>query len=91
MTKITISHTFDADKCLTKEIQELNNKYNILTLYSCCGHEKGNHGFIIVHEFCEDDMVKLGYEKNGHFATLANGHANSYSSFRAKSVCKGHC
>jgi hypothetical protein len=91
MPEITISHTVDIDKCLTKEISELNNKHNILTLYSCCGHNKGDYGYIVVHEFNEEDMVNLGYEKQGVFRTNTCGREMIYNTFRPKSACKGRC
>jgi len=89
--KIKIQHSIDVDKCIATEIKDLNNKHNILTLYSCCGHEKGENGYIVVHEFSEGDMVKLGYEKQGIFQTNACGRGMLYNTFRANSVCKGRC
>lgn len=91
MTEIEITHTIDVDKCIAKEIKELNNDHNILTLYSCCGHEKGSHGYIVVHEFDKELLIELGYKQNGWLEPGSRPHMTKYPTFETKSVCKGRC
>lgn len=100
MSEITISHKVEVDECIEKEILELNNEHNILTLYSCCGHKKGNYGYICVHEHDEENILQLGYVKNGIFKTevqswnldkLSEYTKGSYYQFKPKSKCTGLC
>ena len=37
-TEIKLGHTVMIDDCIADEIKELNNKYNIQTIDTCCGH-----------------------------------------------------
>lgn len=100
MRKIIIRHKVEIDHCIADEIKELNNKHNILTLYSCCGHDKDYYGYIVVHPDNISDMIELGYQYNGFFSSTGfNGTLKElpkefpykFPSFTAKSVCKGRC
>lgn len=57
---ITITHDISVDSCIADEIEKLNNKNDIFTLSSCCGH--GHAGYIIVCGSEIQEMLKLGYE-----------------------------
>ena len=57
---ITITHDISVDSCIADEIEKLNNKNNVFTLSSCCGH--GNAGYIIVCGSDIQEMLKLEYE-----------------------------
>lgn len=58
--KIKIKREFFVDRCIAKEILELNNIHNINTIYSCCGHGI-DEGMIHVSETDKGMMRKLGY------------------------------
>lgn len=79
--EIVINHKVKVDECIADEISELNNKYNILTLASCCGH--GEEGFIVVHNDMYDSniddiesdivkMLKLGYKFKDYYTYNAD-------------------
>ena len=55
-TTITIHHTIRVDKCVADEIKTLNNKYNIVTEYCCCGHQ-GKYGYVTVKT--DDSAIEL--------------------------------
>lgn len=58
---ITIIHNIDVDACIADEIERLNNKNNIFTLSSCCGHGL-EAGYIIVAGSEIENMMRLGYD-----------------------------
>jgi len=49
------------DKCIAKEIEELNHKYGIITVYSCCGHGYRKGAFIAVRDEFHPKMIALDY------------------------------
>ncbi len=59
-TDIMITHNISVDSCIAEEIKRLNDKNDILTLSSCCGH--GYSGYIVVDGSYSEEMIKLGYE-----------------------------
>lgn len=65
--KIKICHEIMVDKCIYKEILELNNKYNILTLFSCCGHRSENK---VVQDDDIEKMLELDYSITGTYGAL---------------------
>lgn len=91
--ELKINHIVEVDNCIAKEILELNNKYNILTLHSCCGHDEGDCGFVAVHPENIKDMIALGYVRNGKYTTQPNDKESEYEFpvFATKSVCKCRC
>lgn len=60
--EITITHKIKVDQCIADEILELNNKHNILTILSCCGHGDEKEAFLLVHDDDIGKIIKLGYE-----------------------------
>lgn len=67
----TTAYGFDADMCLTAEINSLNSE-GITTIGCCCGHGRKRGYIQVVPGEC-DKMLKLGYEprpvKSEHYAT----------------------
>lgn len=59
-TDIMITHNISVDSCIAEEIKRLNDKNDIFTLSSCCGH--GDAGYIVVDGSFSEEMIKLGYE-----------------------------
>ena len=68
--KIKICHEITVDKCIYKEILELNNRHNILTLFSCCGHRSENKAFIVVQDDDIEKMLSLDYKITGTYGAL---------------------
>ena len=68
--KIKICHETNVDKCIYKEILELNNRHNILTLFSCCGHRSENKAFIVVQDDDIEKMLSLDYKITDTYGTL---------------------
>jgi len=97
--EITINHKVQIDICIAEEIAELNNKHNILTLTSCCCHEKGCFGMVAIHPDCIEDLLKLGYVYNGIFQTTGRAGPTKgniemkyiFPTFITKSKCTGKC
>lgn len=48
------------DKCIANEIDKLNNEHDIMTCFSCCGHQ-AYKGWISVLKESKDRMISLGY------------------------------
>jgi hypothetical protein len=70
MTMTRLTHRVRVDRCIAQEIRRLNNSFNILTLYSCCGHIIGKYeGCIVVSPYSIADMQELGYELRGTVQT----------------------
>ena len=68
--KIKICHETNVDKCIYKEILELNNRHNILTLFSCCGHRSENKAFIVVQDDDIEKMLSLDYKITDTYGAL---------------------
>lgn len=64
------------DKCIADEIDKLNNEHNIMTCFSCCGHQN-DKGWVSVIEECKNRMVSLGY----------NYYKDDNRCFETKSMC----
>lgn len=95
--EIKLGHTVMVDDCIADEIKEINNKYNIQTIDTCCGHGLDS-GYIVVSESSTDSMLNLGYVFKG-FHNIGYKRRNKeidiqiynkYPKFLPKSVCKCH-
>jgi hypothetical protein len=80
--RIVIHHAVEVDACIADEVEELNNRYGIVTEWSCCGHGDRTLASISVKTNGRDKMYALRYETVGK---------NAWQDciFRPKSVC--HC
>lgn len=61
--KVSMVYSVWVDRCISNEVEFLNNICGVQTLFSCCGH--GDGGYIVVHPDHIDDMKSLGYESDG--------------------------
>lgn len=61
---VRVSHLIRVDRCIAKEIAMLNNKYNIVSEFSCCGHANG-FGWVTVKvdDYSDEVMAYLGYKE----------------------------
>jgi len=61
---VKVTHLIRVDKCIAKEIKMLNNKYNIVTEFSCCGHQN-DFGYVTIKADNQSDalMAYLGYKE----------------------------
>jgi len=76
------------DRCIADEVDELNNKYNIRTTGSCCGH-KASKGDISVKKEYKGQMLDLGYIRcNGDNILDINQSVVSFIP-KSKCVCEG--
>ena len=70
------------DKCIADEVEELNNKYGIITVYSCCGHGYRKGAFIAVRPEFHCKMIALGYDSVKKRGVIVN------DIFKPKSKCQ---
>lgn len=77
----------NSDICIEKEISDLINIYSIPVLFSTCGNDKADYGFIVVKKSYEETMEKLGYKKKG----TVDYNEKVYDAFEPKNLCTGLC
>ncbi len=98
--EIKLGHIVLIDDCIADEIQEINNKYNIQTIDTCCGHGLRS-GWIVVSEYSTEAMLNLGYERDGYHDVeyhhlcedkqnrrMTIEGFNRYLKFKPKSICR---
>ncbi len=78
---IIVHHEISVDECILDEVEELNNRYGVVTIHTCCGHGNKKQAFISVRLNSIEKMLLLGYDKKPKHYLL-------HDTFTPKSKCK---